>query len=272
MRLIIMTDMEGCAGVLNFPDWVYPGGRYYEQGKALLTQEVNAAIRGFREGGAEEILVLDGHGFGGLDLVQLDENVLYQRGFPGPYPIGINDRYDAIAWVGQHAMAGTPFAHMAHTSALNVRAMRINGAAVGEFGMCALMAASMGVRPLLACGDRALCREAEALCPRIHTVWVKEGLDPGTGDECTPEEYERRNLSAIHLHPAAARRKIYEGALQAAQAFRDHPEDFYLPPLQPPFTVELDYRTEYPGVTARKTYHHPQDLIAALNLSWEDQK
>ena len=127
MKLIIMTDMEGCAGVLNFTDWVYPQGRYYEQGKAILTREVNAAIRGFRENGADEILVLDGHGFGGLDLMRLDESVFYQRGFPGPYPIGISGEYDAIAWVGQHAKSGTPFAHMAHTSSLDVLDLRVNG-------------------------------------------------------------------------------------------------------------------------------------------------
>ena len=27
-------------------------------------------------------------------------------------------------------------------------------------------------------------------------------MDPGSGDECTPQEYEARNLSAIHLHLA----------------------------------------------------------------------
>lgn len=271
MKLIIMTDMEGCAGVLNFTDWVYPQGRYYEQGKALLTREVNAAIQGFRENGADQILVLDGHGFGGLDLMQLDENVLYQRGFPGPYPIGISEEYDAIAWVGQHAKSGTPFAHMAHTSSTDVLDLRINGRSMGEFGMSAYLSAALGVKPLLACGDLALCQEAQQLCPHIHTAWVKRGLDAGSGDECTPSAYEGRNLSAIHLHPVAAERKIYEAACQAARTFVDCPELFDLAPLPGPFTVEIDYRSNYPGVHARKCYRHEENLIAALNLSWVDQ-
>lgn len=270
MKLIIMTDMEGCAGVLNFTDWVYPQGRYYEQGKAILTREVNAAIRGFRENGAGEILVLDGHGFGGLDLMRLDESVFYQRGFPGPYPIGISGEYDAIAWVGQHAKSGTPFAHMAHTSSLDVLDLRVNGRSVGEFGMSAYISAALGVKPLLACGDLALCREASELCPHIYTAWVKKGMDPGSGDECTPQEYEARNLSAIHLHPAAAERKIYEAACLAARAFAADPGAFSVPPLHGPYTVEIDYRANCPGVSTGKRYRHEEDLIAALNLSWED--
>ncbi len=56
-----MTDVEGCAGILNFNDWCAPGGRYYEKGKAILTGEVNAAVQGFFAGGATEVVVFDGH-------------------------------------------------------------------------------------------------------------------------------------------------------------------------------------------------------------------
>ena len=67
MKIMIMTDMEGCAGILNHDDWVMPEGRYYEKGKRLLTEEVNAALAGFFEAGAGEVVVVDGHGYGGID-------------------------------------------------------------------------------------------------------------------------------------------------------------------------------------------------------------
>ncbi len=73
MKLMIMTDMEGVAGMLNFEDWCVPDGRYYDKGKRLLTLEVNAAIEGFFHGGATEIVVVDGHGNGGIDPELLDE-------------------------------------------------------------------------------------------------------------------------------------------------------------------------------------------------------
>ena len=80
MKILIMTNMEGVAGVLNHDDWVLPGGRFYAKGLRLLTEEVNAALEGFFSAGAEEILVVDGHGAGGIDPETLDERALLLRG------------------------------------------------------------------------------------------------------------------------------------------------------------------------------------------------
>ena len=43
MKNLIMTDMEGVAGVLNHGDWVVPGARCYEKGTRLLTEEEHQA-------------------------------------------------------------------------------------------------------------------------------------------------------------------------------------------------------------------------------------
>lgn len=37
MKILIMTDMEGVAGILNHADWVVPAGRSYDKGMRLLT-------------------------------------------------------------------------------------------------------------------------------------------------------------------------------------------------------------------------------------------
>ncbi len=47
MKIYIMTDMEGVCGVLNHDDWVMRDGRYYAEGRKLLTLEINSAIEGF---------------------------------------------------------------------------------------------------------------------------------------------------------------------------------------------------------------------------------
>jgi len=62
MKIYLMTDMEGAAGVVNADDYLAPGARYYEVARELVTGEVNAAIEGALEAGATEFLVLDGHG------------------------------------------------------------------------------------------------------------------------------------------------------------------------------------------------------------------
>ena len=77
-----MTDMEGVAGVLEHDNWCQPPeggypGRYYELGRKFLTEEVNAAIEGLIRGGADDIVVSDGHGAGGINLMLLDPEKLW---------------------------------------------------------------------------------------------------------------------------------------------------------------------------------------------------
>ncbi|NLO35568.1 MAG: M55 family metallopeptidase, partial [Clostridiaceae bacterium] len=120
VKIYIMTDMEGVCGVLDHDNWVRVDSRYYEKGKKLLTLEVNAAIEGFFSEGATEILVADGHGCGGVNNLLLDRRALYQRDFPGPYPFGLDKTFAVMAWIGQHAKAGTPYAHIAHTGWFDV--------------------------------------------------------------------------------------------------------------------------------------------------------
>ena len=63
-RVIIEVDMEGAAGIGDvkecFP-W-YPG--YHKNGVIQLANDVNAAVRGLRAGGIDDIVVLDMHLFG----------------------------------------------------------------------------------------------------------------------------------------------------------------------------------------------------------------
>ncbi|HPP12798.1 MAG TPA: M55 family metallopeptidase, partial [bacterium] len=66
MKIAVITDLEGTAGVVDFETQTYPGARYFEEAKLLATEEVNAACEGAFQAGADEVLVVDGHGAGGL--------------------------------------------------------------------------------------------------------------------------------------------------------------------------------------------------------------
>ena len=99
MKIMIMTDMEGVAGILNHDDWVMPEGLFYLQGRRLLTEEINAAVSGFFDGGAEEVLVIDGHGKGGIDPELLDERALLSRGRREKvWPRGLDDSFAGLAF------------------------------------------------------------------------------------------------------------------------------------------------------------------------------
>ena len=77
MRIFMMTDQEGVAGVV---DWEWADANV-DQAKRLLTLEANAAAEGFFEAGATSILVVDGHGQGGINPELLDAvmNLPFER-------------------------------------------------------------------------------------------------------------------------------------------------------------------------------------------------
>jgi len=266
MKIYVMTDMEGVAGVQNFEDWCTVGGRYYEVGKEFLTREVNAAVEGFFAAGATEVVVSDGHGQGGINPVVLDSRAELLVGWPTGWPFLLDKTYDAVAFVGQHAKAGTEFAHLAHTQSTGYVDLSVNGVSIGEFGQLAMCASELGVRTVFGSGDRAFCAEAQALVPGIETAEVKRGTTPGHGDELVRSQYIRQNRSAIHLHPERARARIREGAERAVR--RAAKRDFGLVPLRPPFERVGVFRADGEQPRRRSVETHPTSVIALMNMSF----
>lgn len=269
MKIAIMTDMEGVAGILNFEDWALPGGAYYEQGKMLLTEEVNAAVRGFFDAGADEVVVIDGHGHGGVNPILLDSRALYSRGWAVYHQFGLNDNFDAVAWVGQHAKAGTTLSHMTHTMSLDVIESRINGVSYGEYGRIAMISGFYGTPAIFGSGERAFVKEAKAITPHIHTVEVKYGVTLDNGINCTTEEYWVHNLAGVHVHPTVARERIYEGAKAALADYISNPDKFkpYCP--EPPYVLETWYRKKGENAPYKEIQRHDSDIVAMFSAPKE---
>ncbi|NLL83101.1 MAG: peptidase M55 [Lentisphaerae bacterium] len=264
MKIFMMTDMEGVAGILNHDDWVLPTGRFYDKGMRLLTAEINAAVAGFAAAGASEIIVVDGHGAGGIDPELLDGRAQLSRGrHPEIWPWGLDKTFDAVAFVGQHAKAGTPFSQITHTGWFNTIDMRLNNISIGEYGQMALCAMELGVPTIFASGEQALCREAEDLTPGVVTVAVKRGLLPDGLDHLDGEAYAKAKLSAIHLAPVTARRQIEVGAKAALDLLKKNPEVFTYPKITPPYTLSQRFRAKGAHPPFEVVAHHP-DSIAKL--------
>jgi len=269
-KIYVMTDLEGVAGVLDHDNWCTPQSRYYEKAKGLLTREVNAAVDGFLRAGGEEIVVADGHGWGGLDPELLDERARLLRGWPeGPYPLGLDETFDACAWVGQHAKSGSLEAHLAHTQSFGFLDLSVNGLSIGEFGQFALCASELGVRSIFGSGDLAFCREAEALVPGIVTVSVKRGLGKRAGQGLTREEYSKLNTAAIHLSPGKARESIARGALDSLSISRDRGSG--IAELKPPLERVAVFRPteDKPKMISRE--RHDTSFIGLMNTAYNPE-
>lgn len=249
-KALIITDLEGVNGVLNFPDWCMPGGFRNEAACRFLTEEVNAVVRGFFDGGFSEVTVWDGHGSGGSIRGEiLDDRAALQRGIVHWPSFG--PEYDALAFVGQHAKAGSKKAHLAHTQTEEAIDFRLNSLSIGEYGQLAFAAADNGTTTIFCSGDSAMAKEAAELTPEVVTVAVKEGLAdaPGAEETKTDRVFEKQS-AAIHFPRKKILERLYKKSLEAAEKFLKNPKAFALPKLKKPFTAEAEYRATGKMVSA----------------------
>lgn len=175
-EIFISIDMEGITGIV---DWTQVGRdpKEYEVGRKLMVGDLNAAIEGALEIGAEEIVVSDAHGgMRNLQPEEVHEAAYLIRGSPKPWSMmeGISDAFDAALYVGYHSMKGTENGILCHTySGRAVDALFINGRETGEFGMNAALAGWYGVPSVFISGDAAVAAEAKRSVPNIRTAVVK---------------------------------------------------------------------------------------------------
>lgn len=172
-RIFIITDAEGVAGVCH-QDQTEPKGTDMVE---LLTGEINAAVDGFFDGGADEVIVLDGHG----GAHNLSATTIHKRArlIMGATPINLtfDRKYTAIAFVGQHAMANVPKAIMGHSfSSLGIQNMKLNGKPVGEIDMHTAMSGENGSPVIFLSGDQAAADELRAIVPNAATAVVKQAI------------------------------------------------------------------------------------------------
>jgi D-amino peptidase len=229
MRVMLWCDMEGVAGISVW-EQVNGGAALYEEGRRLYTEEVNAAVRGCRQAGATEIVVIDGHGAGGpwsfksLIPERLEAGAQYVLGYTWARHIEpLEKGCDASLFVGAHAMAGTPDGILSHTvSSQTWYNARINGTLVGESGIVAAICGSFDCPCVFVSGDAATCREVKALLgPEVVDAPVKEGLS---------------RFAAKHLAASEACGLI-EARIHEALINRNWPKPLKFPP---PVTFEVE--------------------------------
>src|SRR5690606_36348663 len=152
-RVLLLADMEGISWIDDYRQcWpIYP--EYWQTGRATMTADVAAAARGLLDGGASEVLVVNGHGFGYPNILEADlpagARLLEEDEVN---PMLRSGEFDATLQVGRHARCGTKHGFMSHTQTPDFR-VAIDGAPITESHINAWRAN----RPLLGViGDAAL--------------------------------------------------------------------------------------------------------------------
>lgn len=232
MKVYVVCDLEGVAGVVDFKKQCMEDGAYYQQAIRMATHELNALVEGAIEGGATEIYAWPGHGAfpGGIDfeLLHPECNLVMHAGDEGP--VGYDESFDAMMLHGFHGMAGSggvlshsfyPFPKNIWVDDLKIGEIALNMAGFGE----------LGIPTVMVTGDQVAIDEARDLVPPIVEATVKWALE------------EKEKLGAlsvrktISMSPKRAQDTIREAA-RKAMSMVGSINPFVLP-------SEFDLKVEY---------------------------
>jgi D-amino peptidase len=233
VKILISADMEGATGV-TWPADVLPGTAQWERCRAMFTSDVNAAVRGFFAGGADEVLVNEAHWtMRNLLLEQLDERAQMLTGRHKSLSMveGVqHGDVDGIAFVGYHAGAGMEGV-LAHTYLANsITGVWLDDVRASEGLLNARVAAEFGVPVVLVTGDDVACEDALGYAPGALKVAVKDHVS---------------RYAAVCRTPARTAADIRAAAQEAAGlAVRQKPVD------GGPFTVAVEFDAEHLAMAA----------------------
>ena len=185
--IFLITDAEGVGGVCR-QDQTEPKDQEMRQ---LLTGEINAAVEGFLAGGADEVVVWDGHdGSQTLSTLTIHPKARLVMGALGASMM-MERHWSAVAYVGQHSRADVRGGIMAHSySSLGIQNMLLNGKPVGEIDVIAAMAGQFGTPVIMLSGDRAAASELHEIVPDAELAVVKRESDATRASASRPRPRE----------------------------------------------------------------------------------
>jgi D-amino peptidase len=219
--IFLITDAEGVAGVCR-QDQTDPKDQEMRQ---LLTGEINAAVDGLYAGGADDVIVWDGHdGSQTLSTLTIHPRSKLIIGDLG-ISMTLERNYAAIGFIGQHARANRKGGIMAHSySSLGIQTMLMNDKPVGEIETRAALAGWFNTPVILLTGDQAAADDLRAVVPDAEMAVVKEGFS---------------NYACESLSAAAARTLIHDAAVRSMKkigAIKPYR-------LEGPVTFQVEYTT-----------------------------
>ncbi|UQA92230.1 M55 family metallopeptidase [Streptomyces halobius] len=258
MKILISADMEGATGV-TWPADVLPGTAQWERCRHLFTSDVNAAIAGFFDGGADEVVVNEAHwSMRNLLLEKLDERAQMLTGRHKSLSMveGVqHGNVDGIAFVGYHTGAGTEGV-LAHTYLANsLTGVWVDGTRASEGYLNSLVVAEYGVPVVLVTGDDLTCEDALGYAPQAPKAAVKDYVS---------------RYAAVCRPPARTAADIRAAAREGAALAERHE-----PARRGPFRLEMEFDAEHlagaatvvPGVersAERRVAYTSQNMYEAI--------
>lgn len=228
MKILISADMEGATGV-TWPADVLPGTPQWERCRAMFTSDVDAAVRGFFDGGADDVLINEAHwSMRNLLLEKLDERCELLTGKHKTLSMveGVqHGDVDGIAYLGYHAAAGAEGV-LAHTFLANqLTGVWADGVRASEGYLNTLVVAEFGVPVVLVTGDDRTVEDSRGYAPDAEGVAVKDYVS---------------RYAAVCRPPARTAEEIRSAAERATPLAVRH-----TPHGPEPHTIEIEFDAEH---------------------------
>ncbi|MDZ7797767.1 MAG: M55 family metallopeptidase [Candidatus Marinimicrobia bacterium] len=238
MRFFISADIEGITGINSWSETSKDHADYPEF-RRQMTREVAAACESALAAGVNEIVVKDAHETGrNLIASELPEEVQLIRSWSRhPYSMvwGIDESFDAAAFIGYHSPSGSNDNPLSHTmSSRLVAEMHLNGELCSEYLLHAMVARSHNVPVVFCSGDAGICRRINNDDPEILTVATLEGTGNATRS----------------IHPELTLKKIRSGVKKALAKDKNK----YKMKVPEHLALEVRYKNH---IAAYRASHYP---------------
>lgn len=243
LKVFIVSD-HGIGSVVSDLQAV-PGMAQYQVYRHLMTEEVNAAIRGALAAEASEITVADSHAhMQNIIVEELNPAAKLVRGGPRPLCMmeGIDRSFDAVLFIGGHARTGTRYAVREHSFGHDYLNIWVNDVLVNEFIFNSMIAGYFDVPVVLATGDQAFTDQMREFLPDIETVAVMKGVGQG----------------AVTIHPSKSRALIEKKTAEALNRL----SSFKPIKLSSPYELKIEF-----------AHVHLAELVSWIpGVRWEDDR
>jgi len=258
LKIYVNTDLEGISGVFKFDQTREKDTPLNILACEYFMGDLAAVVRGLRDGGATEIVILDGHGSQAVIPHLMAPGAKYITGRPRPGAGNLSEldsSFAGMVMVGFHAMMGTPDGVLHHTqSSKTENRYWYNSVESGEIAQNAIIAGYYGVPLIMVTGDEAVCREARKFFGNnIVTVAVKKGL----------------SREAAVLYPFEETRKaLYEGAKKAVTVIKScKPYKIGMPAKVRMQYLNIDPKLPKPELVTREGI--ARDALHILSPDWQ---
>lgn len=227
MHIAVFADIEGSFGIWRMRQ-CRAGTAEWQYGRSCLTEDVNHAIEGAFEGGADRVTVKDTHEVGFNCLIdQLDKRARYIGGhYTRPTFFGDLSDIDMIFYIAIHAASGTENAFFPHTHYGIFSEVTVNGRRVCEMDLYGGYLGELGIPIGLVSGEDIAVEQALESIPWAKSVVVDKNKSTYTNGQ-TSLDYLNEGRDRLREAAAEAVRSydemkplVFKGPLHFKAVFR----------------------------------------------------